>query len=164
MSDDEDFVIIDNLPQHGKKAGRGNHGGPTNHGQGRGRKIISSSEISEDDMDVSIIDNPRPSVSNTRTMKHSGGSGQKHPRKPPDNVYTSDDDDGMNTNGTVPDVDEDDVSPTEAVQLPNMLVTPWGVNQGTRGTDCGRKRGRRQHRTPLPTHRHLERDYRGRNR
>ena len=88
-------------------------------------------------MDVSIIDNPRPSVSNTQTMKHSGGSGKKCPRKPPANVYTSDENDGMNTNGTVPDVDEDDVSPTEAVQLPNMLVTPRGVNQGTQGTDCG---------------------------
>ena len=106
-------------------------------GQGRGRKIISSSEISEDDMDVSIIDNPRPSVSNIHTMKHSGDGGQKYPRKPPTDVYTSDDDDGMNTNGRVADEDEDNVSPTEAVQLPNMLVTPRGVDQGTWGTDCG---------------------------
>ena len=43
----------------------------------------------------------------------------------------------MNTNGRVADENEDDVSPTEAVQLPNMLVTPSGVDQGTRGTDCG---------------------------
>ena len=74
-------------------------------------------------------------------MKHSRGSGQKCPRKPPTDVYTSDDNDGMNTNGTVPDEDEDDVSPTKAVQLPDMLVTPRGVDQGTQGTDCGQKRG-----------------------
>ena len=90
-------------------------------------------------MDVSIIDNPHPSVSNICTMKHSGGGGQKHPRKPATDVYTSDDDDGMNTNGRVADEDEDDVSPTEAVQPPNMLVTPQGVDQGIRGTDCRQK-------------------------
>ena len=110
------------------------------------------------------MDNPRPSVSNICTMKHSWGSGQKPPRKPPGDVYTSDDDDGMNTNSRVPDDHEEDVSPTEAVQLPDMLVAPQGVDQGSRGTDCGQKGGWWQHRTPLPARRHLDRDYRGHNR
>ena len=53
--------------------------------------------------------------------------------------------------------------PPENVQQPRNIFASGLVNRGGQ-SNSNSGRGRRQHRTPMPSRRHLQRDYRGRNR
>ena len=152
-----------NCSQKGKGRGKNSNRG---RGRGRGKKSIWDNMIMSETEDIPANEDLQKNVQrrqHTTSRKHGRGRGRGLKNVQQERQTSSDDSVVDNFSGENISEDEIDLTSEENIQQKRNIFQSGVIVRGG-ASNSNRGRGRRQHRTPMPAHRHLSRDYRGRNR